>query len=163
MTIGPEPMIRIFLTSVRFGMVPRNVAPLTWSGEDYSRADVWSAPPRGVEPRGWLFDRERSSGGRARSGARVPYVEARPPVAQPSSGILLHQFDKLTEEVPRVMGTRRGFRMILDAKERQRAVAHALIGLVVQIHVRDFDLARWERVGVDAKAVVLSRDFNFFR
>ena len=53
--------------------------------------------------------------------------------------------------------------MILDAEKRERAVAHAFVGVIVQIHVRDFDVARRERFRVDAEAVILRGDFDFLR
>ena len=39
-------------------------------------------------------------------------------------------------------------------------MAHAFIGVVVQIDVRDFHLARRQRIRIHAKAVILGRDFN---
>jgi len=53
--------------------------------------------------------------------------------------------------------------MILDAEERQCAMAHAFIRVVVEIHMRDFHVARRERIRVHAEAVVLGSDFDFFR
>ena len=53
--------------------------------------------------------------------------------------------------------------MVLDAEERQFFVAHALVGVVVEIDVRDFDVARGKRFGIDAEAVILGGDFDFLR
>ena len=39
-------------------------------------------------------------------------------------------------------------------------MAHALIGVVVQIHVRDFHVARGQRFGINAEAVILRGDFD---
>src|ERR1700722_20643351 len=105
MTIGPEPMMSIFLMSVRVGI-------------------------------GW---RARLSRG------------------------LLHHGDESVEKVAGVVRARRCFWMILHAEKRERAVAHAFVGVVVQIDVRDFDIARRERVGIDAEAVVLGGDFDLLR
>ncbi len=49
--------------------------------------------------------------------------------------------------------------MILHAEERQRLVAHALVGIVVQIDMRDFDFARRQRFRIDAETMILSGDF----
>ena len=72
----------------------------------------------------------------------------------------LHHVGELTEQVVRVVRPGRSFGMILHAEKRQRAVAHALVGVVVQIHVRDFDVARRQRIGVDAETVILRGDFD---
>ena len=53
--------------------------------------------------------------------------------------------------------------MVLHAEERQLFVAHALVGVVVEIDVRDFDVARGQRFGIDAEAVILRGDFDFLR
>ncbi len=49
--------------------------------------------------------------------------------------------------------------MILHAEERQGAVAHAFVGVIVQIYVRDFYVAGGQRFRVYAKAVILRGDF----
>src|SRR5437879_10894694 len=51
----------------------------------------------------------------------------------------LHQIGELREQIVRIVRTGRSLRMILHAEERQRLVTHALVGVVVQIDVRDFD------------------------
>jgi hypothetical protein len=53
------------------------------------------------------------------------------------------------------MRARAGFRVILDAEEWKRAVAHALVGVVVEVDVGDFDVGRRERIWIDAEAVIL--------
>jgi len=52
--------------------------------------------------------------------------------------------------------------VVLDAEEGQLFVAHAFVGVIVQIDVRDFDVAGGERFGIDAEAVILRGDFDFF-
>ena len=69
--------------------------------------------------------------------------------------------DEIVEQVVRVVGPRRGFGMILDAEQRQRAMAEAFVRVIVQIEVGDFDIARRERVGINGKAVILGGDFDF--
>ncbi len=61
-------------------------------------------------------------------------------------GLLIHHGYKTVEEVAGVVRAGRSLGMILHAEKRQRAVAHAFVGVVVQIHVRDFDVARRERI-----------------
>ncbi len=51
--------------------------------------------------------------------------------------------------------------MVLNAKERQFFVAHAFVGVVVEIDVRDFHIAGGKRFGIDAESVVLRGDFDF--
>ncbi len=51
--------------------------------------------------------------------------------------------------------------MVLDAEERQRFVAHAFVGVVVEVDVCDFDVAGGEGFGIDAEAVILGGDFDF--
>ena len=53
--------------------------------------------------------------------------------------------------------------MVLDTEERQFFVAHAFIGVVVEIDVRDFNVTRGKRFGIDAKAVILRGNFDFLR
>src|SRR5260370_41333533 len=75
----------------------------------------------------------------------------------------LHQIRELREQIMRIVRPGRRFRVVLHAEKRQRLVAHALIGVVVQIDVRDFDLAGWQGFRIDAKAVILHGDFDLFR
>ena len=76
--------------------------------------------------------------------------------------VLLHQVNELAEQVLRIVGAGRGLGMILDAEQGQRAMAHALVGLVVEIEVRDLDVGGRERFRVHDEAVVLGGDFDFF-
>jgi hypothetical protein len=50
--------------------------------------------------------------------------------------------------------------VILHAEERQILVAHAFVGSVVQIDVRDFDIAGWQGLRIHAKTMVLRGDFH---
>lgn len=50
--------------------------------------------------------------------------------------------------------------MILHAKERQILVTHAFVGMVVQVEVRHFDIARWQRFRIHAESVILRGDFD---
>ncbi len=50
--------------------------------------------------------------------------------------------------------------MILHAEQRQVAVAQAFERLVVQIHVRQFDFALRQRVGIDGEVVVVRGDLD---
>lgn len=52
-----------------------------------------------------------------------------------------HHVGELAEEVMRVVGTRGSFRVILHGEQRDIFVAHALVGVIVEIEVRDFDFA----------------------
>ena len=75
--------------------------------------------------------------------------------------LVLHHLGELSEEIVRIVGARRCFGVILHAEERQFFVAHAFIGVVVEIYVGDFDVAGGERFRIDAEAVILGGDFDF--
>jgi hypothetical protein len=77
-------------------------------------------------------------------------------------GVILHHFGELCEEVVGVVRSGRGFRVVLNAEKRQLFVAHALVGVVVEIDVGDCDVAGGERFGINAEAVILGGDFDFF-
>lgn len=51
--------------------------------------------------------------------------------------------------------------MVLDAEKGKLLVAHAFIGVIVEIDVSDLDVAGRQRFWIDAKAVILSGDFDF--
>src|SRR5580704_5833375 len=74
---------------------------------------------------------------------------------------MLHQLYEIVEEVPRVMRTGSGFRMILDAKHGMIAQPEAFESLVVQIHVSDLALARAERIGIHGESVIVRSYFHF--
>ena len=71
-----------------------------------------------------------------------------------------HQIRELREQVMRIVRPGRSFRVILHAEERQVLMAHALVGVVVQIKMGDFDIAGRQRFGIDTKAVILGGDFH---
>ena len=75
--------------------------------------------------------------------------------------VLLHHVGEATKQIVRIVRPGRGFGMILHAEKRERAVAHALVGVVVQIHVRDLDVARRQRIGIDAETVILRGNLDF--
>ena len=66
------------------------------------------------------------------------FVSARFAIAR--NTLLFDQFRELVEEVRRVMGTGRGFGMILHAEDRQFGVLHSFDGPVVEIHMGDLDI-----------------------
>ena len=45
--------------------------------------------------------------------------------------------------------------MILHAENWFRFVLHPLIGVIVQVHMRNFHFARWQRLRVNAESVIL--------
>ena len=75
--------------------------------------------------------------------------------------LVLHHLGELSEEIVRIVGAGRCFGVILHAEERQFFVAHAFVGVVVEIDVGDFDVAGGQRFGIDAEAVILGGDFDF--
>ena len=60
----------------------------------------------------------------------------------------------------RIVWTRRSFGVVLHAEQRQRFVPEALVRVIVQIQVRDLHVARWQRFGIDAEAVILRSDLD---
>ena len=59
---------------------------------------------------------------------------------------VLHHVGELAEQIMRVVRPGRSLGMILHGKQRQAAVAQAFVGVVIQIQVRDFHVARGQRV-----------------
>ena len=55
--------------------------------------------------------------------------------------MLVHHFREAAKQIVGVVRAGRGFRMILHAEERERAMPHAFIRVVIQVDVRDFHLA----------------------
>src|ERR1700722_6328632 len=85
-----------------------------------------------------------------------PKVQALLPRQKPISLLPTgHQRNEIIEQISRVVRARRRLRMILHAEKRQRTVAHAFVRVVVQIYVRDFHIARWQRLRVHAKPMIL--------
>src|SRR2546429_9287526 len=65
-----------------------------------------------------------------------------------------HHVRELREHIMRIVRPRRSFRVILHAKERHFFVAHAFVGVIVQVDMRDFHVARSEerRVGKECRS-----------
>ena len=53
----------------------------------------------------------------------------------------LHGVGELREEIMRIVRARGGFGVVLHAEHGQVFVAHAFVGVVVEIDVGDFDVA----------------------
>src|SRR5213595_2878949 len=166
MTIGPEPMTRIRLRSVRFGINRyreigksgnRGIGGNLESGKSGSR-EIWLA---------WPTDHASKACAVAR--AKQDYPITRFPVYQiprfPDSPIsklldsLLHLFDELLEQVVRVVRPGRRFGMVLHAEDGLLRVAEPLHRAVIQVHVRHLHV-RGQRLGVDREPVVLRRDLD---
>ena len=60
------------------------------------------------------------------------------------SGACTDQIAELAEQVIAVMWTGRGLGMVLHTESGILAVPNPLDGLIVQVDVRDFYVARWE-------------------
>jgi len=52
-----------------------------------------------------------------------------------------HRVGELSEEIVRIVRAWGGFGVVLDAEQGQVFVAHAFVGVVVEIDVGDFDVA----------------------
>ncbi len=63
----------------------------------------------------------------------------------------------------RIMRTRRRFRMILHAEQRQIPMPQTFERLVVQIDVRQFDFTLRQRVRIDCEIMVVRRDLDLPR
>ena len=74
----------------------------------------------------------------------------------------LHRVGELREEIARIVRAGGGFGVVLDAEQGHVFVAHAFVGVVVEVDVGDFDVARGQRFRIDAEAVILGGDFHFF-
>src|SRR6266545_4925603 len=73
---------------------------------------------------------------------------------------LRHEFHEVIEKIVRIVRSGRGFRMILHAEDRVAAMAEALQGLIVEIHVRDLHLVEIERIRVHRETVIVRRDLD---
>ena len=60
----------------------------------------------------------------------------------------------------RIVGAGRSLGMILHGEGRYAAMSHTLQGLIVQIHVCQFNLACIQRIRIYCKTMVLGCDFN---
>jgi hypothetical protein len=76
------------------------------------------------------------------------------------STILFHQADEVVKQVVGIVRTRRSLGVILDRKGREPSVAKTLQGLVIQVHVSQFDLVRVQRSRIDGEAVIVAGDFD---
>src|SRR5580658_4025825 len=89
-----------------------------------------------------------------------------PAIWQKSSGKdwsslpLLHHFAEVAEEVVGVVGAGAGFGVVLHAEERQRAVAQAFEGIVVEVDVGEVDFGGVERLGIDGEVVIVAGDLD---
>ena len=61
------------------------------------------------------------------------------------------------------MGAGRGFGVILNSEGGDLAAAETFERVVVEIYVSKLDVFVEERIGVNAKAVILAGNFNFSR
>ena len=77
-------------------------------------------------------------------------------------GEFLHQIGELGEQIVRIVGAGRGFRMVLHAEKRQLLVAKAFVGVVVQIDVCNLDVFGGEGVGIHSESMILGGDFHLF-
>src|SRR4051812_8871426 len=75
---------------------------------------------------------------------------------------LLHRLDELPEQVVRIVGAGRRFRMVLHREDRLRGMPETFDGPVVQVEMRHGDVRR-QRVGIHREAMVLRGDFDFAR
>src|SRR5207249_2886798 len=75
----------------------------------------------------------------------------------------LHELDEVAEEVVAVVGTGAGLGMVLDGDDGELAVAEALYGPVVEVHVGQLELRALEEGGIHREAVVLRGDLDVAR
>ncbi len=76
---------------------------------------------------------------------------------------LLHHFAEVFEEVVGIMWPGAGFRVVLYAEQRQRAMPHPLERVVVQIDMRQIHFALLQRVGIDGVVMIVRRDLHLAR
>src|SRR5579862_6553603 len=134
MTIGPEPMMSIFLMSVRLGMT--------------SRAYLLAISVKGTLPVPLTPIPKASATGYPAAAKRRRKL------------VFLHHLREAVEQVMRIMRPGRSLGMVLHAEQRQRAMAHAFVGVIVQVDVGDFHIARWQGVRVHDETMILSGDLH---
>ncbi len=74
--------------------------------------------------------------------------------------LLVHHVGELAEQIVRIVRPRRSFGMVLHAEKRQGTMAKSLIGPVIQVDMRDFDVARGQRIRIHHETVILRGDFH---
>ena len=74
-----------------------------------------------------------------------------------------HQFDEVVEEIERIVRAGRGFGVVLHAERRVVAVTETFERLVVEVHVSEFDVEAFERIGIDREAMIVRGDLDLLR
>src|SRR4051812_41351825 len=140
MMMGPDPMMRIFEMSVRFGMLnslktchpERSRGILRFAFAQFHRGGRGT---RGPSPLGMT----------ALSGSRFEF---------------LHHLDEILKQIMRIMRSRRSLGVILHAEQWHVAMAQAFQRVVVQVDVRQFHLALRQRVRINGKVMVVGGDLD---
>src|SRR5262245_59994395 len=74
--------------------------------------------------------------------------------------VLKHQRLELLEKITGIMRARRGFRVVLNTKQRQLLVAESLQRLVIQVHVSNLNIVSGEGIDVYRESMILGGDLN---
>ena len=72
--------------------------------------------------------------------------------------VLLDHFNKIFEQIHRVMRTGRSFRVILDREQRIFLVAQSFDGLIIKILMDHFNLRGIQALHINTEPMVLRRD-----
>ena len=94
------------------------------------------------------------------------YIQSRPPsIIFYSSSLskLFHHSHKPLEQVRRIVRAGGSFGMILNAEERQGLVPQPFERIVVEILVRQYDLAGFERVRIHREPMILRGNLHLLR
>ena len=70
---------------------------------------------------------------------------------------------KCVEQIVRIVRTRRGFRVVLHAEDGVIPEAETFERLVVQIHMGNLNVTGGQRIRIDAKPMILRRNFHLVR
>src|SRR2546430_12374886 len=74
--------------------------------------------------------------------------------------LFLHQLQKVPKQIKRIVRSRRGLGVVLHGDDRLAAMPETLERLIVQIDVRELNVALFQRIGIDCEAVVLRGDLH---
>src|SRR5437764_10154232 len=111
MTIGPEPMMRIFEMSVRLGIPSEPISEFGFRISDLG----------------------------TRSSSVFPKSEIRNPNSEISFPFL-HHVEEFREQIIRVVRTGRRFGVVLNAERWHGTMLKTLNGIVIQVDMRHFDI-----------------------
>src|SRR5229473_1136433 len=158
MMMGPDPMMRTRWMSLRRGISLWHNAALAAIGFD--RVGQVGNLRRIGNPPGLCRKMLRADCQSAAGYQPAPHESDQP---RSFTAKILHKLHEVIEQVMRIVGPRRGLRMILDAEHRLATVPESFQRLIVQVDVRQVHFTMVERIGIHREAVIVRGDLHLLR